>query len=476
MTLTAERPPVAAEVGLTAALADRVAALRFEDLPEKVVILARQCLLDWLGVSIGARREPLVEILLASALEEAGPPQAALIGRRERLAVSQAALINGAMGHALDYDDVNSFGHPTAPVAPAALALGEKLGASGAEVITAFVAGYETETRVSRFMGPSHYDRGWHATSTFGAFGAAAAAARLMDLAPQQVGHAFGLAGTQAAGLKSMFGTMAKPLHPGLAAVAGLRAADLAGRGFTSNPDVLETAQGFGATQSERTNTAAALAEPGGGFHILANLFKYHAACYLTHSTIEAMRALRLEGLRGEDVAAIRLEVAPTHLKVCDIAGPRTGLEVKFSIRFLAALALLGADTSDEGLYTDATAARADAARLAAVATVVPTASGTLANVEVDTCDGRTLRASRDVGVPETDLASQQARLEAKFARLTSGAIDPAAAVGACMSLPEAPDLRRLLAAVIPGSPALLLHRKAEEGGHEGAARVVEGG
>lgn len=443
-------PTAILAAGLTADLAERAVRLRFKELTTPVQTLARQCLLDWLGVSLGARREPLVDMLTATELDQGGAPQAAVIGRQERLSVQQAALINGAMGHALDYDDVASgVGHPTAPVAPAVLALGEHLEASGAAALTAFVTGYETEARVARFMGPSHYDRGWHSTATFGAFGAAAAAAHLLGLSPLQTRHAFGIAGTQAAGLKSMFGTMCKPLHAGLAAQAGVRAALLAARGFSSNTEVLETPQGFGATQSEQTNPAAALAPPSHGFHILANLFKYHAACYLTHSTIEAIRSLRLSRPdAAQEVAAIRIAVAPTHLKVCDIPLARTGLECKFSIRTLAGLTLLGEDTSDEALYSDATAARADVARLRDLAVVEPSSTGTLAHVELQLRDGQVLKASKDVGVPETDLEQQGVRLEAKFRRLAAGAANAEAVIAACAGLAEAPNLSALVAAV----------------------------
>jgi len=445
----ASAPDRETTAGVTSLLAERISALRFTDLPAPVVTVARQSLLDWLGVCLAARDEPLVDIISAVARDEGGAPQAALIGRAERVSLLQAALVNGAMGHALDYDDVNAMGHPTAPVAPVVLALGEKLGASGADVLTAFVAGYEIETRVGLFMGPSHYDRGWHSTATCGAFGAAAAAGRLLGLSPALLAHAFGLAGTQAAGLKCMFGTMSKPLHAGLAAQAGLRAALLAARGFTSNPAVLEAAQGFGDTQSSAPRVSRAFDDPPGGFHLPANLFKHHAACYLTHSTIEAIGALRIaHDLTPQAVSAIRVEVAPTHLKVCDIAEPRTGLECKFSIRTMAALALAGEDTADERLYSDEIAARPDLAHLRALTSVVPTSSGTLAHVELRLADGRTLRASRDVGVPETDLAEQQARLEAKFVRLARGVVEPDRAVRACANLVRARDLTELISAV----------------------------
>ena len=166
----------------------------------------------------------------------------------ERLPAASAALINGAAAHALDFDDVNLAmpGHPSVAILPALLALAEERGSSGKDVLTAFVAGYELQCSVGRAIAPGHYDvLGFHATATVGSFGAAAACAHLLRLSLEQFATALGIAGTQAAGLKSMFGTMCKPLHAGKASYHGLVAAKLAMRGFTSRSDVIECQQGF---------------------------------------------------------------------------------------------------------------------------------------------------------------------------------------------------------------------------------------
>lgn len=405
--------------GLTEALASRVVSQEFAAIPADVVIVAKQCLMDWLGVAIGARHTDLVQILAADAAEDGGMPVATLIGRKARASTLQAALINGAMGHALDFDDVIFMGHPSAPVAPAAFAVTEVTGASGRDLLDAFIAGFETECRVSRFMGPSHYAKGWHGTATYGTFGAAAAAGRLLKLTVDQQRHAFGLAATQAAGLKSMFGTMTKPFHAGHAAQAGIHAARLAARGFTANSNALECEQGFGDTQSTDADAARGLAEDG--WFVPDTLFKYHAACYLTHSSIEAARALR--DAAGFSVGAIRsveLGVDPGHLRVCNIQAPRTGLECKFSLRMTAALALSGEDTASEATYSEATAARGDLNRLREKVTVTPSGKGTRAMVRIVFADGRTTEQAADVGIPMRDLAAQQEKLEAKFLTLVT--------------------------------------------------------
>jgi 2-methylcitrate dehydratase PrpD len=341
-----------------------------------------------------------------------------------RAPAQQAVLVNGAAAHALDYDDVSlaMSGHPTAPVLSAVLALGELRGASGPAVIAAFVAGYELACRVGVLVAPDHYERGFHATATVGSFGAAAGCAHLLGLDAEATATAFGIAGTQAAGLKSMFGTMCKPLHVGKAAQNGLIAASLAARGFTSRADVLECAQGFAATQSRDFNAEAALNNPR-HWHLRDNLFKFHAACYLTHAPIECARQISREhGVEPTAVRKIVVRVERSAAGICHIEAPKTGLEAKFSLRLTAALALAGFDTARLDTYSDANAADPKLTALRDKVTVEfrrgwPDA---LAEVEVVLVDGRVLKARYDSGKPAADLDTQGRRLEAKFMGLAS--------------------------------------------------------
>ena len=323
--------------------------------------LARQCVLDYVACTLAGSKEDLTGILLAEMEEAGGAPLATVIGHGARLPVLSAALVNGAASHALDFDDVNlsMTGHPSVVLLSALLALAEERGSSGRDVMTAFVAGYELQCRLGLLLAPGHYNvLGFHATGTLGSFGAAAACAHLLQLDAGQFATALGIAGTQAAGLKSMFGTMCKPLHAGKAAYHGLLAARLARRGFTSRPDVVECPQGFARTHSPDFHPAKALGEPPGGFHIRNNLFKYHAACYMTHAPIEAARRLREQhGLTPGDIAQIRLRLDETCDRVCNIPAPRTGLEAKFSLRLTTAMALAGVDTGGLGSYSEETAA-----------------------------------------------------------------------------------------------------------------------
>src|SRR5579862_7833339 len=343
---------------LTRTLAERACAVTYEALPEPVRELARQCVLDYLGVGLAGSDDELVRILLEELAEAGGAAQAWVIGHSARLPVLSAALINGAIAHALDYDDVHLAmpGHPSVAILPALLALAEERKASGKAVIAAFVAGYETCCRIGMAIRPGHYTRGFHATGTVGAFGAAAACAHLLGLDAEATGRALGIAGTQSAGLKSQFGTMCKPFHAGKAAQNGLLAARLAARGFSSRPDLVECEQGFAATHAPEFQPEKALAEPKQGFHIFGNLFKYHAACYMTHAPIECGRQLREQGVAPDAIAAIKLRLHQATDRVCNIPAPTDGLEAKFSLRQTVAMALSGVDTASLGAYSVATA------------------------------------------------------------------------------------------------------------------------
>src|SRR6185437_4704050 len=440
---------------VTQSLARRAAGLRAGDLPERVRILARQCLLDWLAVTLAGAREELSDILLAEAEEQGGRAAATLIGHRLRAPTQQAALVNGAASHALDFDDVNMTmgGHPTVPVMPAVLALAEARGAGGAALMTAFVAGYETLCRVGALVSPGHYARGFHNTATVGSFGAAAGAANLLGLDAAATATALGIAGTQAAGLKSMFGTMCKPLHAGKAAQNGVLAASLAARGFTSREDVLDCAQGFAETQSADFHPERALADPPGGWHIASNLFKYHAACYLTHAPIECARELRRnESFAPEAVRAASLTVESGAARVCNIGAPRTGLEAKFSLRLTTAMALAGLDTASLATYSAANAGNPSLQRLRDRVSVEFARDWphTVAELTVTLEDGRRLSSRYDSGVPASDLAAQSRRLEAKFMSLAAPvlgekrAAELAAAVASLEDLKSVTELTRL--------------------------------
>lgn len=440
---------------ITKPLAAFASKLTLDQIPDDVVYIAKQCILDWLGVTLAGAQDELTQILLDYVKAEGCGDHATLLGLGARGSVSQAALINGAAGHALDYDDVLRImrGHPTAPVAPPVLALCERELKSGADAVTAFVAGIETQARVGAFMGESHYMHGWHQTATVGTFGAAAASARLMGLDADAMATALGIAGTQAAGLKSMFGTMCKPLHAGKAAANGVMAAELAKRGFTSRQDVLECVQGFGATQSTTTDGSAALENLGSDYWMPNLLFKYHAACYGTHAGIECARAIRQHpAFDINKVEKVDIHTAERTMGMCNIQNPQTGLEVKFSHRFTAALALAGEETGSLEVYSEDFAGRPDLTALRDKISVTghddygPNNS----DITVHQSDGTVLRESRDMAVPNNDVDAQWDKLETKFRALAApliGAENTDRAVAIVRDLENQDDLAALTAA-----------------------------
>ncbi|HEX4367312.1 MAG TPA: MmgE/PrpD family protein [Rhodopila sp.] len=444
--------------GLTRALTEQARALRLQDIPETVRSWARQCVLDYIGCGIAGASDELVTILLAEMQEQGGKEAASVLGHAGRLPVASVAIVNGAASHALDFDDVNLAmpGHPSVAILPALLALAEERGSSGADVLTAFVAGYELQCRIGRTISPGHYDvLGFHATATVGSFGAAAACSHLLGLNADQFATALGIAGTQAAGLKSMFGTMCKPLHAGKASYHGLMAAKLAARGFTSRTDVIECGQGFARTHSPDFNPDKAFDTPPNGWWIASNLFKYHASCYMTHAAIEAARKLREQhGFAPDQVEQIDVRLEESCDRVCNIPEPKTGLEAKFSLRLTTAMGLAGLDTSRLSTYSAEVAADPVLIGLRDKVsfdfrTGIP---NTFTEIELSLRDGSKLTARHDSGVPAADVAHQGTRLEAKFAAL----VDPVlgtqktarliADIGRLDSLPAVSDLLRTCA------------------------------
>jgi 2-methylcitrate dehydratase PrpD len=415
--------------GLTVALAEQARTLRIQDVPEHARMWARQCILDAIGCGIAGASDELVEILLAEMREQGGTESATVLSHKGRLPVASAAIVNGAAAHALDFDDVNLAmpGHPSVAILPALLALAEERGSTGAEVLTAFVAGYELQCRIGRTIAPGHYDGlGFHATATVGSFGAAAACAHLMGLDEERFATALGIAGTQAAGLKSMFGTMCKPLHAGKASYHGFLAAKLAARGFTSRTDVVECGQGFARTHSPDFNPDRAFDTPPNGWYVCNNLFKYHASCYMTHASIEAARKLReRHDIAATDVDGIEVQIEESCDRICNIPEPRTGLEAKFSLRLTTAMGLAGVDTSRLATYSEAVAADPVLIGLRdKVSFEFRTGiSNTFSEITLRLRDGSKVSAQHDAGIPASDAVAQGKRLEAKFAALADPVI-----------------------------------------------------
>lgn len=417
------------------------------------MVWARHALLDWLGVTLAGSCEPLSQIM-QEELASGGP--CTLIGAGAQAGSHHAALINGAAGHALDYDDVSRemYGHPTAPVAPALLALAEISHADGPALLDALVTGVEVESAIGEMTRGGHYNLGFHATGTLGAFGAVAGCARLLGLDASKTAQALGLVASMAAGLKVNFGTMTKPFHAGTAAANGLLAARLAARGFTASGEAIEGPQGFLATQAPDAVAASFRPDNSAPFWIERTLFKYHAACYSTHATIEAVRQLRRDhGIELDDMVAIRITVNPRHLKVCNILDPETGLQMKFSLRQIAVSALDGLDTGALETFSDANARdpRYAAARQQVTVETDPNRDRMTTRVEMRLADGRELTAEADTGQPTANLDLQWDRLTAKFTAVSIPVIGErraAQALELVANLDQARDIAPLMEAV----------------------------
>ncbi|HEX4829891.1 MAG TPA: MmgE/PrpD family protein [Trebonia sp.] len=332
------------------ALWERYGKLSLADVPDEARTAACQCILDWLGCALSGSTEPLARILREELADEAGP--ATVIGAGQRAPATVAALLNGAAGHALDYDDTNLVGglHATTAVLPAALALAQQSGASGADLLAAYIAGVEVCARLRVAIGEEHYSRGWHITSTLGVFGAAAAAGRLLGLDGEQFGRAVGLASSQVGGVHANFGTMTKPFHAGFAAERGLLSARLARRGFTASPAAFERA--FAQMSGDIDWTRLEPLE--GTFAVTDTLLKRFASGHGTQATILATQALMAGGLVAEDIVHAEVH-APTWVPPSGygVRVPRIGIEAKFSLPGVCALVLLGHDLAVPATFSD---------------------------------------------------------------------------------------------------------------------------
>jgi len=322
--------------------------LEWPKVPEDVREVFRLSLLDWCAVGLAGVGEPVSVAVRDMVLGEGGKGDAFIFGADVHLPARAAALANGAISHALDFDDTHflHIGHPSVTIFPAALAVAQRVGATGADFLTAALAGYEASIRIGQWLGRAHYEAGFHMTATAGCFGAAIAAVRLLGADAAQMGAALGLASTRASGLKAQFGSMGKPYNAGMAASAGVEAALLAVAGMTSDACGLRS---FAAGHSGEMDTAA-LDRLGQVFVSAAVSHKFHACCHGTHAALEALAKLDVDA--GE-VTGVQITVHPRWLKVCNLAKPVTGLEAKFSYRMCFAFALAGLETGALATFTD---------------------------------------------------------------------------------------------------------------------------
>jgi 2-methylcitrate dehydratase PrpD len=439
---------------LTRSLGTFVSELRLAAIPAEALRVVHTGFADCVGTMIAGSVEDPPNILHKALAPPAGDVNLYLVG--PRVPAPEAAWINGTAAHALDYDDVALRGHPSAVLVPAILAEGQSLRASGAQMATAYVAGYEVWADLQRRDPQQHHEKGWHPTGIFGAIGAAAACASLRGLDAEKATTAIALGASQSAGLVSNFGTMAKPFHAGRSAHAGVIAARLAAAGFTASPDALEHPLGFLAAVSPKGNVdRSSPIQAGRDWGILTQglSVKKYPLCYCTHRAIDgALDLLRDQKIGPADVKAITVSTSRRNTKILRNSRPQTGLEAKFSMQFAMASAIAAKRVGLAEL-TDGFVQRKDIQALMPKVEVVPDDREDPARlgaspydlVVIETADGRRLESARvslERGSPELPLSPEElwTKFEACFAvgnpKLASRAI-----FDALMSLERQPGV-----------------------------------
>jgi 2-methylcitrate dehydratase PrpD len=423
---------------ITRTLAKFIVEHRYGDIPEKVRHEAARSFLNWVGCAVGASRHETVDRALAALSDFSGPREATVLGRGDKLDIMLAALMNGTTSHTFDFDDTHlkTVIHPSGPVASAILALAERKPVKGADFLHAFILGVETECRIGKAVYPSHYDIGWHITATAGVFGAAAAAGRLIGLSEQQMVWALGIAATQSSGLREMFGTMVKPMHPGNAARNGLLAALLASKDFTSAEQGIEGRRGFGNVLATERNFAEITEKLGETWEIALNTYKPFACGIVEHPAIDGCIQLRNEhNLKAGDIESISLRVHPLVLELTGKKAPQAGLEGKFSVYHSCAVAIIHG-AAGEAQYSDAVVrdARIMSLRDRVTATVDRAMHEDQVQVAIKLKSGKTLEKYIEHVVGSLDRPMSDSDLEAKFRGLAD----------AILSKPETDNLIRL--------------------------------
>lgn len=415
-------------------LAAFASRLSFDAIPSAVVARTVNLFVDWLGSALGGKGARPVETIARFALNARGAEGVSgpcdVVIHRTRTSPYFAAMVNGAASHFVEQDDVHngSVLHPATVVFPVTLALAQALGAPGSEFVAASVAGYEVGIRVGEFMGRSHY-KVFHTTGTVGTIAAAAAAGRLLKLAPEAMLDAFGSAGTQASGLWEFLRDAAdsKQLHTAMAAANGLMAAQLAADGFRGATHILEGAQGMAAGMSSDADPAKLVDRLGERWATIETSFKYHAACRHTHPAADALLAVIAEHrLAPDDIASVTAHV---HQGAIDVLGsvvvPRTVHQAKFNMGTVLGLVTYrgyaGVNEFEHGYAENEIAAFRERVRMEfddEVDRAYP--ARWIGKVTVTTRDGRTLhgRVDEPKGDPGNTLTREE--IGAKFERLAA--------------------------------------------------------
>jgi len=454
-----QAPPGQASQGadVTRRLAAYIVRSRPDDLPAPVRREACRTLLNWAGCTVGGSQQDAAAIAVRALAPFSGPAQASLLGRRERMDILHASLVNGISSHVLDFDDTHlkTVIHPAGPVAPAILALAETRPVSGRDFLHALVIGAEVECRIGNAVYPAHYDRGWHITGTTGVFGAAAAAGRLLGLSEQQMCWALGLAATQPVGLREMFGTMTKSFHPGRAAQNGLTAALLAKENFTSSDVALEGRTAWAHVLSTACDFDQITRGLGEHYEISLNTYKPFACGVVLHPIIDACLQLRAaHHLTPEAIERVDLSVHPLVFELTGKKSPQTGLEGKFSVYFAAAIAIAAGAAGVKQFTDEWVRQSAVAALQTRVFPAVDRAVGEAqARATVTLRDGRKIEQFVEHAVGSVERPMSDADLDAKVRDLCDGVLTKAKTdelIDRCRNVEREPNAAAIAGAARP--------------------------
>jgi 2-methylcitrate dehydratase PrpD len=441
----------------TKLLASYVVTGRLEDIPKDVQHEAHRAIVNYMGCALGGSPHPALDKTIQALGACFGAPTASVLGRSERMDPLHASLLNGISSHVHDYDDTTpkNYIHPTSPVASALFAYASVHPVSGRDFLEAFIFGFEAESRVGNAVYPAHYDVGWHITGTAGVFGAATAIGKLLKLSEQQMIWAIGLAATQAAGLREMFGSMAKALHPGRAAQNGYAAALLAQTGFTAGEHSLEGPRGFAAVQAASYDLSKITASLGVDFDLRANTYKPFPCGIVNHPTIDGCIQMHHEHkLVPEQIASVRLRVAPLVKDLCNQQNITRGLQGKFSVYHGAAIGLVKGkaglfEYSDE-IVNDPQVRRV---REATTADGDPSVTEDQARIEVTLTDGRILSRFVEQSLGNIHKPMTDRQLDEKFRQQAVLALPGPQVedlIATCWRLSELPDVGALVRAALP--------------------------
>lgn len=458
--------------------AERITALRYEDLPPEAVYWSKVAVLDTLGVMLAGSREEAPHILEDVLGLPAGGGPCLIVGSERRAGALDAALINGTAAHVLDFDNTAAHmgGHVSAVMVPALLAAAEAFGACGRDLLLGHVAGYEVGARIGQSVNFYHSEKGWHPTWTIGVFAVTAACARMLNLTVEQTETALALATSLAGGTKANFGTMTKSLHAGSCARNGLLAVMLARKGFTANPDAFEHKQGFFEVFNGKGNYDAARATahwadpldivvPGASY-------KLYPCCYSTHAAIEAaLNIVRGHGrLDPGKIARVESHTADVRLMHTDRPDPRSELDAKFSVQYCVLRALIDGKVVMEHFENEAyreavvrdLLPRVHAIALGGIKFDNPDPFNAMVNVMLT--DGTKLTASVDYPLGRTSANPVTlADLKAKFENCAGRVLAPQTArtlAPAIDTFEEVKLVREFMAQVVPAG-AVLMRRSA---------------